>query len=503
MQLTAEVIKGFSLSLLSGGFDNFKPTPDFHEEMWDLCCSTRPKVAIAAPRGHAKSTAVTHCFVLARLLFRLSKYAVIISETETQSKQFLHDLKKELSENDKLKNLFRVQGFLKENETELLVQFEDKTTFRIACRGSGQAVRGLKIDGMRPDLIVGDDLEGDEQVASQERREKFRRWFFGALLPVLSDKGIIRLVGTIMGFDSLLERFMPENQLPKDCNKNEYLTYTALSVRSSYKEATWLSVRYRAHNDDFTSILWPEKFSKERLEAIRLDYAQQGMPEAYAQEYLNHPIDTATAFFRSEDFNPIKSPDEYGLNYVSLDLAVSTKTKANRTVFVMGQRNSLNKLKIKNMFIGRIDSLEIADKIFEWHNSYKPEFFVVEKGPIWSAIEPLVSQMMSEKGVYFDIKTYAATQDKMARAQAIRARMRAGQVEFDMESTWFAEAQQEMLQFPKSANDDVVDGMAWLGIALNELGAASSDEELYEEDYNRALEESGLSYAGANPTTGY
>lgn len=503
MELTAAVIKGFSQSLLSGGFDNFKPTPDFHEEMWEYCCSTHPKVAIAAPRAHAKSTAVTHAFVLARLLFRLSKYAVIVSETETQSRQFLHDLKKEIVDNDKLRNLFRVQGLLKDNETEIVVQFEDKKTFRVACRGSGQAVRGLKADNTRPDLIIGDDLEGDEQVASQERREKFRRWFFGALLPVLSDNGVIRLVGTIMGFDALLERFMPENQLPKDCNKNEYLVRTALSTSSTYKAATWNSIRYRAHNDDFSSILWADKFSQQRLEAIRIDYVQQGMPEAYAQEYLNHPIDTATAFFKVEDFLPIKNHDESTANYVSLDLAVSTKTKANRTVFVLGQRNSANKLKIPNMFIGRIDSLEIAEKIFEWYSRYKPEFFVVEKGPIWSAIEPLVSQMMTERSVYFDIKTYAATQDKMARAQVIKARMRAGQVEFDMEAAWFADAQQEMLQFPKSANDDVVDGMAWLGIALNELGAAASEEEIYAEDYNRALDDSGLSFAGANKTTGY
>lgn len=503
MQLTAKVIKGFSLSLLSGGFDNFKPTPEFHEDMWELCCLPHPKVAIAAPRGHAKSTAVTHAFVLARLLFRLSKYAVVISETETQSKQFLHDIKKELTDNDKLKKLFRIGGFLKENETEIVVQFEDKSVFRVACRGSGQAVRGLKVDGARPDLIVGDDLEGDEQVANQERREKFRRWFFGALLPVLSDVGIIRIVGTVMGFDSLLERLMPENQIPKGVDKEKYLVVTPLSVKSTYPGIVWVSVRYRAHNEDFTSILWPEKFSKERLEAIRADYAQQGMPEAYSQEYLNYPLDAATAFFRAEDFLPIKKKDEYGVHYISMDLAVSTKTKANRTVFVVGQRNSTNKLKIVNIVIGRIDSLEIAEKIFSLYRTYKPEFFVVEKGPIWSAIEPLVSHMMHEKDLFFDIKTYAATQDKMARAQVIRARMRAGQVEFDTDAQWFPEAQQELLQFPKSALDDIVDGMAWLGIALNELGAASSEEELLEEEYNQAYAESGLSFSGANPTTGY
>jgi hypothetical protein len=51
MLLTKEVIKGFVTTVLSSKFDEPTETPQFHEEAWDLCCSKKQLVALAAPRG--------------------------------------------------------------------------------------------------------------------------------------------------------------------------------------------------------------------------------------------------------------------------------------------------------------------------------------------------------------------------------------------------------------------------------------------------------------------
>ena len=68
--LTKDLIKGLVGSCLVKGFDGSKAIPDFHEEMWELCCSDARYVAIAAPRGHAKSTSITLSYTLASFLFR-------------------------------------------------------------------------------------------------------------------------------------------------------------------------------------------------------------------------------------------------------------------------------------------------------------------------------------------------------------------------------------------------------------------------------------------------
>ena len=95
-KLNANVLEGFVNSVLRKNFDRPVSTPSFHREMWQLVTSNSKQVAIAAPRHHAKSTAVTHAYTLASVLFRESRYVLIVSDTVTQAVQFLGDIKKEL-----------------------------------------------------------------------------------------------------------------------------------------------------------------------------------------------------------------------------------------------------------------------------------------------------------------------------------------------------------------------------------------------------------------------
>src|ERR1700740_1299369 len=100
--LTSDVIEGFCGSLLAPGFDQPTKSPDFHKEMWKMYCSSFPRVAVAAPRGHAKSTAGTVAYGLACLLFREARFLVIVSDTEAQAVMFLKAMVQELQNNEQL-----------------------------------------------------------------------------------------------------------------------------------------------------------------------------------------------------------------------------------------------------------------------------------------------------------------------------------------------------------------------------------------------------------------
>ena len=63
--LPPQLIELFAGGFLSDMYDDPAPTPPFHRECWALYCSDHPLVAVAAPRFHAKSTALTHAFILA------------------------------------------------------------------------------------------------------------------------------------------------------------------------------------------------------------------------------------------------------------------------------------------------------------------------------------------------------------------------------------------------------------------------------------------------------
>lgn len=444
-----------------------------------MCCLDDPWVALAAPRGHAKSTSVTLSFALSAALFREAKYIVIVSDTEGQAIQFLGDIKIELEENEELVGLFGKMKFTTDAQTKVIVEMEDGYQFRIEVKGSEQKVRGMKWRNRRPDMILGDDLENDEMVMNKDRREKFRNWFFKALLPAGADDCKVRIVGTILHLDSLLERLLNDPE--------------------------WTSKRYRAHNEDFSEILWPEKFNKERLQRIRRGYIQQGMPEGYSQEYLNYPIDEASAYFKKEDFLTYDDDDiadKHLYYYSAVDFAISDADRADYTVISTVGVDSENNMYVIDVRRGRWDSLEIIDEIFSVYKRYKPEIFTVEAGAIQKAIGPFLRKEMQNRGIFISLNEMVPIKDKTSRARSIQARMRAGGVYFNKEASWYADLEQEMIQFPRSKHDDQVDSLAWVGLALDKYIEGLTHEEKLDEDWEDEYEDDDDS-TGRCIITGY
>ena len=498
MALTADQIYGFTRSMLMSHFDNPQPTPDVHLEMWDLCCTDNQFVSIAAPRGHAKSTSITHSYTLAEVLFRESTFVLLVSDTEGQAMLFLQDITRELIENTKIREVFKIKRFVKESETDIIVEFEDGHQFRIIAKGSEQKVRGAIWRHKRPDLIIGDDLENDEIVMNEERRAKFRRWMNNALLPVLSDTGKCRIVGTILHLDSFLERTMPEFE------DTEHTHTDGLRWWSTKPERIWHSIRYQGHTDDFSQLLWPEKFSEKRYRAIRQRYIDDGNPEGYAQEYLNYPIDVATAYFQKKDFIRWEDKREYLEYYVGGDLAISEKDKRAFTVFVVCGLTRENHLVVVDVYRFRGNSLEIVDTLFNIQTKYNPEIVFMESENIAKSIGPFIDQEMLKRGVFINIEESNPTKDKVNRARAIQARMKAGSVKFDMDAEWYPSLFNEMVTFPKGKYMDQVDALSWIGLGLNKIVPTYTAKQVAEFEWDEEfLSDTDIYSDGRNAVTGY
>lgn len=515
MKLTAEVLEGFSQLVLSKNFDDYKPTPQCHREWWNLCTSEEPLVAICAPRGHAKSTAITHVYTLASVLFKDRKYVIIVSDTYEQAVLFLQDIRKELLANDDLVALFGVEHFEKDAENDIIVRLKDGWRFRIVAKGAEQKMRGLKWDNRRPDLIICDDLENDEIVQNQERREKFRKWFDNALLPCRSDRGIVRIVGTILHLDSLLERLMPKDWDRKSIStgyvvKEPLRSFYDFSKPDPYTKHTgrrrsWYSVRYRAHSPGFHEILWPEKWPKVRLERERQRYVEAGNPEGYAQEYLNYPIDESSAYFRKQDFQPMSDQSKKrAKNYfVGVDLAISELSRADYSVFVVGGMDEDGILHIVDVVRERLDAKGIVDTLFNLNARYDPDMFAIEGSLIEKSLGPYIYEEMSKRQQYFPFTTLTPNKDKETRARSIQGRMRGRGVFFDKEADWYSDLEQEMIQFPKSRHDDQVDAIAWLGLIIDQMATARTPKEMEEDAYEKEKEDSGFFLYGRSEETGY
>lgn len=482
VRLTPSLIEGFVSIFLHERFDNPKAIPRFHRDIWELFCDDHNMVAVAAPRGHAKSTAGTHACALASILFGFKDHIVIISATEKMASDHLKDLATELTENEAIVSTFNVKlkggEGIRNNDTEIIGQVGDRW-FRVVAKGAEQKVRGLKWRHKRPNLILIDDLEEDEAVQNIERRIKLREWIDDAVVPLGGDTCVIRAFGTVLHFDSWLARTLESPE--------------------------WKTARYAAHAgfDDFSEILWPEKFPEARLRQIRGLYLANSNPSGYSQEYLNQPIADLDNYFKQSDFIAMeeehrRSPKKY---YIGVDFAISKADRANQTAMVVGGVDPESYLNVVDVRAGRWDSLEIIDNMFRLQQQYNPEMWILEEGVIHKSLGPVINSEMVRRGIFMNIQAVAPTKEKMVRAQGIRLRMRAGGVRFDKEQEWYTPFEVELMQFPRSGKDDRVDAIAWLGLFMDELQASLTVKELsqmeWEEEMADTMEE------GKNPVTGY
>jgi predicted phage terminase large subunit-like protein len=504
--LTESLIEGFVGSVLAKKFDEATAIPHFHKELWELACSSAQYVAVAAPRGHAKSTAGTLAYTLASILFRESTFALIISDTESQACMFLGALKQELQDNEDIIELFGVKKnekgfvqFIKDSEADVIVEFNDGHKVRVIAKGAEQKLRGLNWNGTRPNLVVVDDLENDELVMNKERRNKLRRWFFGALMPAMSPRGKLRMWGTILHMDSLLESLMPSYTAKET-------VYDGLKMFSLKPKGMWRAVKYKAHDEDMTHFLWPERFDKNYFVAKREEYTRQGIADVYSQEYLNYPIDDTIAYFKQKDLLPIteedrKLPLRY---YITADLAISEKETADYSVFMVGGVDEYRRIHIKEVIRERLDGREIVDTIMALDNMYKPLAFGIEEMQVSKAIGPFLREEMIRQNVFPNvILMKTMNKDKHMRARSIQGRVRARTVKIEKEADWFPAFEDEVTKFPRTRNDDQVDAFAYLGLLLDKVVEAPTNQELEEEEYEHELQRSGLNLTGRNRYTGY
>jgi predicted phage terminase large subunit-like protein len=505
MKVTPQMVEGFLGSVLASRFDGKAGIPDFHRECWDLCCGPEKFVAIAAPRAHAKSTAITLGYGLSTLLFRERRFMLLVSDTESQASLFLGTFKQELQDNADLIDLFGIKRdekgqvrFLKDTEADIIVELDDGHTFRIIAKGAEQKLRGLIWNGSRPDIILCDDIENDELVMNKDRRDKMRRWFKGALLPCRSDSGIVRIVGTILHMDSLLEGMMPNMS-------DRYTVEDGLKVYSKRK-TMWKAIKYKAHNPDFSQLLWPEKKSVEDFKMMMQEAVRDGTLDIYSQEYLNYPIDESVAFFKKSDFLRMTPEDKKAkLNYyITADLAISEAQKADWSIFLIAGVDENKVIHIKQVIRDRLDGREIVDTILSLQRLYDPVAIGIEHMQVSQAIGPFLKEEMLATNTFPSlVELRHMGKEKTARARSIQARMRAKGITFDKDADWYPQFENECLTFPRGKHDDQVDAFAYLGMMLDKMVEAPTQEELEDDEYYDELYAEQSNGSSRSRYTGY
>lgn len=184
----------------------------FHEyayERLQLCVDDPVrgfKESIAAPRGEAKSTIVTQLLTLWCVITERKHFIGIIMDSIDQAEQMLAAIKVELESNPRLSMDFsQACGAGRVWQVSEIVTANNR---KIKAAGAGKKMRGWRFGPHRPDMIILDDIENDENVRKKEQRDKLQNWLKKTVMKLGPPDGTMDLfyLGTILHYDSVLNR---------------------------------------------------------------------------------------------------------------------------------------------------------------------------------------------------------------------------------------------------------------------------------------------------------
>lgn len=365
--------------------------PEFHVDIFNLLINfAKSKFALAVPRGHAKTT-VVKLAVVWYFVFSPIKFIVYCSNTTSIAIQECRDIIKFI-ESDNFRAVFGAVHWEKKSESEGLWIFKinDKLCI-LKALGAGQQVRGLNIENTRPQLLICDDAEDDENSATIEQRKKFRRWVFGPLFKACARKSKKIWIGNLVGAHCLIN----------DLCESEF----------------WDSIKYGAILANGQP-LWPEMWSLAELREDYLEYYKMGQAAKWFAEMMNMPVPEGMGLLQAEDitYAPARSPVDLDYGFITIDPAISKKTRANKSAIAVHGMIE-NKWQIVDFHTAKLGPLELFQESLRLARQWRIRVIGIENVAYQAALEPIFKFLlaMEQEFAIEVVQLHAAGQKKVER----------------------------------------------------------------------------------------
>lgn len=308
-------------------------------------------------------------------------------------------------------------------------------------------------------LIIDDPIKNEEDARSKAVKDRIWTGFTkDAMSRLMGRQAAIIVTATRWAEDDLIGRLT-----------NPDLGYTTKDEAAKW---TVINIPAFAEEDDVLGrepgeVLWEERTPRTFLDSFRaLD------PAGFAALYMGRPAPPEGNFFKREHIVPHSyQPQDLPNNlryYAASDHAISEEQRRDRTCMgIVGVDEKGDIWVLPDLLWAQMDSQSQVDGMLSLMQAKLPLAWWAEKGHISKSIGPFLRKRMQEENTYVSIVEKTPAKDKVTRAQPIQARMSMGRVHLPAFAPWYADALEELLNFPNGAHDDFVDFLAWIGIGLN------------------------------------
>jgi hypothetical protein len=365
------------------------PVPAFHPSTWEYMTRVSvEQVAIALPRGHAKTTLAKLAAVW-YLLFTPFRFIIYVSNTHTVAAEACRDIMNYIR-SDNFVSVFGLvefevmqdqKGFYKFRLRYIDAAGQVKEKYCILkALGAGQQIRGLNIDNTRPQLAIVDDLEDNDNTATPLMIKGLSAWFFGPFAKALSRQHRkIIYIGNMLSNKSLLYDFCENAQ-------------------------DWHSLRYGCLLGNGEP-LWPDMWSLEKIKADYESYRRRNLLHLWFAEMMNLPIAEGNLLIDGDDipYAPPMIPGEQTAAFITIDPAISDKTWADQCAIVVHALSPNGYWQIAEVVAGRFQLNEVFWLIVELSAKWQTRVVGIEQAGFQMALKFLFETLSAVHHQYFDI----------------------------------------------------------------------------------------------------
>jgi predicted phage terminase large subunit-like protein len=404
-----------------------------------------------APRSCGKSTWIFHILPIWAAAHLHKRYIVAFSDSEDQAIGWLRNFKMELDSNELLQEDFPelCNTFRRAESSKAYMDNRNATQrgngFIFQAKGVDSAILGANIGGLRPEVILFDDIEPPESNYGATELKKRKATILTTHF-YLNTNALVAFVGTTTMPNSLIDQMRKVGQAWDEYEGDADTFKGTLDPELQWVVSENIQCHYYpaiiTNDHDEEVSLWPEVWPLEQWDEMR------GTRE-FQMNMMNRPVSGEDGYWQDSDINVDRT--EYGNTVLSIDPAVTTSRRADYTAFAVMSRGDDRKLYLRHVEQVKGDSDVLRDRAEALVETFGVGVVLIETnqgGNLWHQVF---------NGLAARVRFLNQRVKKEVRIAQSADFYKKNRV---VHTQHFPQLEEQMLAYPNVQHDDLVDAVA-------------------------------------------
>lgn len=444
----------------------------------DLFCTLPEMVAtedgqkrlVIAPRGSAKSTHISQAFPLWCIVTGQKHFICLIMDAFEQAAIMIEAIKAELEYNPRL--AYDFPEIIGQGRTWREGVIVTSNNIKVEGFGTGKKIRGRRHGPYRPDLVILDDVENDENVESPRQRDKLEKWISKAVLKLGPTDGTMDVLyaGTVLLFDAVIVRFSQKpgwqvsryQAILKWPDRMDLWDQWEELYLNDEEEAEAFWQAQKAEMSKGAVINWPEMHS-----LIFLMQERAGDHDSFESEYQNNPINGDNAF-RDLTYWVVKRAEWIFFGGIDPSLGKKNAGRDPSAILVGGYNPVDGVFDVVEASIRKRLPDIIMEDALALQAEYACQLWFVETVQFQELLRTELMKRAAQRGLAMPCVPVTPFTDKALRIERLQPPIKAGLIRLHNSQKTLID---QLQQWPQAAHDDGPDclEMLWNG-ALERSG---------------------------------